>query len=61
MTQENLLNQYLDTIDCNLNIDTQVLLCINVLVHISNYLFTEGNVKESQVINEFIEKLKGWL
>ena len=61
MTQENLLNQYLDTIDYNLDIDTQVLLCINVLDTISNHLFSEGNIKESQIINEFVEKLKGWL
>ena len=61
MTQENLLNQYLDTINYNLNLDTQLLLCIKVLEHITNYLFNDGQIKESQIINEFIEKMKGWI
>ena len=59
--QNQLLKQYLKAADFTLCPVVRYLIFIRVLEIIKDYLLNINNVKESQIINEFIEKMKGWL
>lgn len=59
--QNQLLKQYLKALDFNLYPVTRYILVINVLEIIRDYLLNIKQTKESQIINEFIEKMKGWI
>ena len=59
--QNQLLNQYLKALDFQLCPSARYLIAIRVLEIISAYLLNINQIKESQIISEFIEKMKGWL
>ena len=56
-----LLKQYLKAVDFKLCPTSRYLIAIRVLQIISNYLLNINQINESRIINEFIEKMKGWL
>lgn len=59
--QNQLLKQYLKVVDFKLCPTARYLIGIRVLEIIRDYLLNINQIKESQIINEFIEKMKGWL
>lgn len=59
--QNQLLKQYLKAADFTLCPAARYLIGIRVLEIIRDYLLNINNIKESQIIDEFIEKMKGWL
>lgn len=59
--QNQLLKQYLKALNYSSCSTARYLIAIRVLEIIRDYLFNINQIKESQIINEFIEKMKGWL
>lgn len=54
MTQEELLENYIDTIPCNLNDKTTLELVLNLLDNVSNNLYENGYITESNRITTAI-------
>lgn len=59
--ENQLLKQYLKAVDFSLCPTARYLIAIRVLEIIRDYLLNIKQLKESQIINEFIEKMKRWI